>query len=266
MSEIDGTDFVFVYREIDAYTAVPLVVGAYFESEVVSEELDRLRNSILIGLAAILISVFVAVIVGRRLARPVKRLSAAAQLVSQMNLDGIDDLPSSRVIELDHQSEAFNAMRGALKWFQAYVPRALVNQLIKAGDMTGLESDSRNVTVMFTDIAGYSTISEGKNAAEITRMLNHHFSISDRGDRGGGRHCRQVHRRQCHGLLGRPGEAEEPVPSAPAARPLPSAGASKRTTASARGIPNHPSACGSASIPGRPPPPTSAVRQGSTTR
>ena len=175
--EIDGTDFVFVYREIGAYTTVPLLVGAYFESEVVSGELDRLRNSILIGLAAILISVFVAVIVGRRLARPVKRLSAAAQLVSQMNLDGIDDLPPSRVIELDHQSEAFNAMRGALKWFQAYVPRALVNQLIKAGDMTGLESDSRNITVMFTDIAGYSTVSEGKNAAEIARMLNHHFSI-----------------------------------------------------------------------------------------
>ena len=175
--EIDGTDFVFVYREIDAYTAVPLLVGAYFESEVVSGELDRLRNSILIGLATILISVFVAVVVGRRLARPVKRLSAAAQLVSQMNLDGIDDLPASRVTELDHQSEAFNAMGGALKWFQAYVPRALVNQLIKAGDMAGLESDSRNVTVMFTDIAGYSTVSEGKNAAEIARMLNHHFSI-----------------------------------------------------------------------------------------
>ena len=208
--EVDGTDHVFVYRKIDSYTAVPLYAGAHFRSHAVATELERLRDSIVVGLAAVAISILVAVFIGRRLARPVTRLSAAARLIGQMNLDEIRDLPPSRVLELDQQSGAFNAMSGALKWFQAYVPRALVGQLLKSGNLAGLESDRRNITVMFTDIAGYSTVSEGKNAVRNRRPAQPPFFARDRGDRGGGRHRRQVHRRQRHGLLGRAGEAEKP--------------------------------------------------------
>lgn len=175
--EVGGTDHVFVYRKIDSYTAEPLYAGAHFRSHAVATELERLRDSIIVGLAAVAVSILVAVFIGRRLARPVMRLSAAARLIGQMNLDDIRDLPPSRVRELDQQSSAFNAMNGALRWFQAYVPRPLVRQLLKAGNLAGLESDRRNITVMFTDIAGYSTVSEGKSATEIAALLNRHFSI-----------------------------------------------------------------------------------------
>ena len=175
--ELDGTTLVFVYRPIDSYTTVPLLVGAYYLTEVFDEEISRLINSVVIGVAAILLSLVVAMFIGRRLARPLERLSAAARLVATMDLDRIRTLPPSRVVELDHQADAFNSMNGALAWFQAYVPRALVRQIVRAGDMAGLESDRRNITVMFTDIAGYSTVSEGMSAAGVTALLNHHFSI-----------------------------------------------------------------------------------------
>ena len=175
--EVDGTTLIFVYRSIDAYVAVPLLVGAYYRSEVFDEEFGRLINSVVIGVAAILLSLVVAMLIGQRLSRPLERLSAAARLVGRMDLEHIETLPSSRVIELDHQADAFNSMSGALTWFQAYVPRALVRQIMHAGDMAGLESDRRNITIMFTDIAGYSTVSEGMSAAGVTTLLNHHFSI-----------------------------------------------------------------------------------------
>ena len=177
VANIDGADHVFVYRKIESYTAVPIYAGARFRSDVVAGELDRLRDAIVVGIAAIAASIVLAVLIGRRLVRPVMRLSAAARLIGQMNLDDIRDLPPSRVRELDQQSSAFNAMSGALRWFQAYVPRPLVRQLLAAGNLAGLESDRRNVTVMFTDIAGYSTVSEGKSATEIADLLNRHFSI-----------------------------------------------------------------------------------------
>ncbi len=176
-TEFDDVERVFIYRKIDSYTAVPLYAGAHFRRDEIATELDRLRDSIVVGLAAIAVSILLAFFLGRRLAQPVMRLSAAAHLIGQMKLDDIRDLPGSRVLELDRQSGAFNAMSGALKWFQSYVPRALVRQLLQAGDLAGLESDSRNVTVMFTDIAGYSTVSEGKSATEVAELLNHHFSL-----------------------------------------------------------------------------------------
>ncbi len=175
--ELAGARYLFLYRQLDSYTATPLIVGAYFDTDVMSDEINRLFNSIIVGLAALVLAVLLALFIGRRLSRPVRRLSSVAHLIGELRLDDIRDLPHSRVRELDEQSNAFNSMTGALRWFQAYVPRSLVHQLMREGDLASLASDRRNVTVMFSDIAGYSTISEGKSAAEVAALLNRHFGI-----------------------------------------------------------------------------------------
>ena len=180
VTDIDGVEHVFIYRQLETYTGTPWYVGMHFPRDVVAAEVNRLRNSIIAGLIALVLSVALALLMGWRLARPVARLSSAARLVGEMQLEDIGELPRSRVRELDEQSSAFNAMTGALKWFQAYVPRSLVRQLVREGDLAALASGRRNVTVMFTDIAGYSTVSEGKGAAEIAALLNHHFAIVTR--------------------------------------------------------------------------------------
>ena len=208
--EVDGTDHVFVYRKIDSYTAVPLYAGAHFRSHAVATELERLRDSIVVGLAAVAISILVAVFIGRRLARPVTRLSAAARLIGQMNLDEIRDLPPSRVLELDQQSGAFNAMSGALKWFQAYVPRR-AGRSVAQGRQPG--RTGIGPAQYYRHVHGYRRILDRFGRQERVRNrrpAQPPFFARDRGDRGGGRHRRQVHRRQRDGLLGRAGEAEKP--------------------------------------------------------
>ncbi len=174
---LDGVYYVFIYRKLTGYTPTPLYVGAYFRGDTIGKQLDRLKDSLFAGLAALVLAIIVAFFIGRRLARPIARLSSSARMVSEMKLDDVGVLPHSRVRELDDQSNTFNSMVGALRWFQAYVPKPLVQQLIRDGDLAALESDKRNLTVMFTDIAGYSTISEGKGAAEIAELLNQHFTI-----------------------------------------------------------------------------------------
>jgi len=174
---LPGGQYAFFYRRLDSYTETPLYVGAYFGRDVVSDEIDRLRDSIIVGVAALLLSIALALLIGKRLARPLLRLSRVARLIGELRLEDIRRLPRSRVLELDEQSRAFNSMADALRWFQAYVPRSLVHQLVRKGALEALASDRRNVTVMFSDIAGYSTISEGKSAAEIARLLNGHFGI-----------------------------------------------------------------------------------------
>ena len=178
--ELLDAHYLFLYRQLDSYTETPLIVGVYFDSDVVSGEINRLFNSIIVGLVALVLSIGLALFIGRRLARPLRRLSSVARLIGELRLDDIRHLPHSRVLELDEQSGAFNSMTGALRWFQAYVPRSLVHQLVREGDLASLASDRRNVTVMFSDIAGYSTISEGKSAAEVAALLNRHFGILTR--------------------------------------------------------------------------------------
>ena len=67
-------------------------------------------------------------------------------------------------------------LRG-LRWFEVYVPRALVERLMGLGTAGTLASVEREVTVMFTDIAGFTAFSEGRPAAEVAQFLNRHFAM-----------------------------------------------------------------------------------------
>src|SRR3546814_15279440 len=78
---------------------------------------------------------------------------------------------SSAFRELDSAAQAFNAMLGGLRWFETYVPRSLVMRLIRLGE-DGVESEERQVTVMFTDIAGFTTASQQLTPHDTADFLN----------------------------------------------------------------------------------------------
>ena len=86
-------------------------------------------------------------------------------------------LKRSRVLEFDDQATAFNAMLTGLRAFSAYVPRALVAKLVRTGDADATRPREATVTVMFTDIAGFTSISEQLPANVGAEILNHHFAL-----------------------------------------------------------------------------------------
>ncbi|RWQ33311.1 MAG: adenylate/guanylate cyclase domain-containing protein, partial [Mesorhizobium sp.] len=48
---------------------------------------------------------------------------------------------------------------------------------VRTGEIGIAEPREAVVTVMFTDIAGFTTLSEQMDAAAAARLLNHHFAI-----------------------------------------------------------------------------------------
>ncbi|MEE8172551.1 MAG: adenylate/guanylate cyclase domain-containing protein [Alphaproteobacteria bacterium] len=175
--QTDGAEYVFVYRTIGGFGPRPLTVGAYFRSSDVGEEVERMIMALIAGVAALILSLIAAVIVGRRIARPIVRFSAAAGRIRDLDISQVEELPGSVFRELNEQSKSFNAMLRALRWFELYVPRKIVESLIKRGSAEEVLSDARQITVMFTDIAGFTSASEGMRAAEVAAFVNAHFSI-----------------------------------------------------------------------------------------
>ena len=68
-------------------------------------------------------------------------------------------------------------MLDGLRWFETYVPRQLVRRLIQQKDKSASTSQEMELTVMFTDIVGFTASSETKKPAEIADELNQHFEI-----------------------------------------------------------------------------------------
>ncbi|MEZ5668816.1 MAG: adenylate/guanylate cyclase domain-containing protein [Alphaproteobacteria bacterium] len=174
--KVFDTDYVFVYERLDGYSDRPIAVGSYFRVDDIGQEVQRLFSTGFIGLGITLLGIVAALIVAKKLARPFTRVANAASRVGELALDQIEALPRSRIREIDEQARAFNGMVRALRWLEIYVPRRLARRLLAAtgGEVTSQQAE---VSVMFTDISGFTSWSEGRDATEVASMLNRHFAM-----------------------------------------------------------------------------------------
>lgn len=60
--------------------------------------------------------------------------------------------------------------------FGQYVPPAHIDKMVNAGNQDAFASDSREMTVLFSDIRSFTSISEGLSAEELKLMLNEYFT------------------------------------------------------------------------------------------
>ena len=66
-------------------------------------------------------------------------------------------------------------MRGALDSFAKYVPTPVVRELLRQGEAARLGGRVRPITVLFTDIRGFTGVSEGMTPAALTALLQNHI-------------------------------------------------------------------------------------------
>lgn len=175
---IDGADegHVFLYREIFGAGESPWYVGVYLPASETNKTYNRL---IAAGAAAgglILVSVVLVFLLGRYMARPIRELAEASGAITRFEFDEAKPLQGSLFRELDTAAKAYNAMTGGLKLFGTYVPRQLVLRLMRLGP-EGARLERRVVSVMFTDIAGFTGLAGELEADELAAFLNHHFAI-----------------------------------------------------------------------------------------
>jgi adenylate cyclase len=68
------------------------------------------------------------------------------------------------------------AKRHLASLFGMYVPPELVDQMVKSPDSYGMAAEEREVTVMFCDIRGFTSMAEKLSPDQIQSMLNHVLS------------------------------------------------------------------------------------------
>jgi len=181
------SDFIAMTKTVHGYSPAAWTIGAYYAQSDVGDEIRRAWLSAALGVLALLCAVAAAILLGKRLARPVRTIAGHAQRVAEFDLDTVSPLPRSRVLEFDDQATAFNAMLVGLRAFSTYIPRSLVARLVRTGEANVAEPREAIVTVMFTDIAGFTTLSENLPAAKAAKILNHHLALlCEEVDRQGG--------------------------------------------------------------------------------
>jgi adenylate cyclase len=166
-----------LYRWLEDLGPTPLAVGVWFDEEPGRAVRKRLMTAGLFGVVTVVLAIIAAVVFGVAIAKPIRRIALGATHIGKLDLDQVEVLPRHPIRELDEQSTAFNTMLAGLRSFEMYVPRTLVKRLIERGGAGGVESEERELTVMFTDIVGFTRLAEGRSPRGTAALINHHFEI-----------------------------------------------------------------------------------------
>ncbi|MEJ8574135.1 adenylate/guanylate cyclase domain-containing protein [Microbaculum marinum] len=175
--DVGDERYLILYRWVLGYGERPLAIGAYYRQEQLGESLQRLMMSGIAGLVVAVLAVIAALFIGGFVSRPVRRLAESAVAVSRLEMKTVPRPAGSPIAEIDDQARAFNMMLDGLRVFETYVPRQLVQRLIALSGGEGVTSETREVTVMFTDIASFTMISDRMGAEETAAFLNRHFGL-----------------------------------------------------------------------------------------
>lgn len=175
--EAPGDSYYALLVDVTDYGPTAWTVGLYLPTAQGDVQIERLELLAYVALGVLLISAALSVLLASWLSRPVRAFAEAAGRVEQLDLNDVKSLPRSHLTEIDRASDSMNSMTGALRVFATYVPQTLVRRLIALKGEGEVASDERRITVMFTDIVGFTSDSEQMSASEVAELLNHHFAL-----------------------------------------------------------------------------------------
>ena len=136
---------------------------------------DSNRRLLIFGGGALLLQMLLISWLSRAVAKPMERLADDVSDIRQFKFDNRPAL-QSRVTEINDLGQAVYLLTRALESFTSYVPRGLVQQLMDSGQGTKLGVESRYLTLFFTDLEGFSTISESEPSQQLLGRVSDYFS------------------------------------------------------------------------------------------
>ena len=133
------------------------------------------------GCVVLVVAVVLAMLLGRRISRPVRAIAAAARVVEGNRLDEVRRLRPSWIREMDDANRSFNRMVEGLRERQVirqtlgrYVPEKVAHELLSAGGR--IEPTEVRATVLFCDLVGFTSLTETLGPTGIVEVLNGWFS------------------------------------------------------------------------------------------
>jgi class 3 adenylate cyclase len=164
----------------DGKVAAILQVDEDITAMMASATNRGLRDA-MFALFAMLIAFGVGGAISASLARPILKIAGATQQIQEGRFEV--DVPTDRMDEVGALARSVQEMATSLKekerlrnMFGKYMAHQVVRDLL-GRDELDLDGELVEITVLITDIRGYTALTEELGAAEVVGLLNEYFSI-----------------------------------------------------------------------------------------
>jgi class 3 adenylate cyclase len=159
-----------------AFNGWKLVTGV--PRSAFTAEIDRNNRRLLIFIAALALvaAVTAALFANIFFARPIQRIAGELRHIESFSLARVKHIPTW-LSELDDLSLALKRMATSLSSFGRYIPTELVRQLIDRGVAPKPGGESREITVMFADLPGFTKLTE-RFGADVAPFLTEFLTVA----------------------------------------------------------------------------------------
>ncbi|MGH7889535.1 MAG: adenylate/guanylate cyclase domain-containing protein, partial [Thermodesulfobacteriota bacterium] len=162
----------------------PIEEGGFIVLKSLTKELSFLKKLqitlLLLSGVILLIAIALSFILAGGVTKPVQVLASAARKIGEGELETKVEIRTGD--ELEQLGKAFNEMAEGLKerdfiksTFERYVSKAVASEIIKNPEMVRLGGLKKELTVMFSDIGGFTSLSETLTPEQIVKHLNEYF-------------------------------------------------------------------------------------------
>lgn len=171
-----------LYRVLNPDSPFPPAcqVAIYSLKAEIAEERELMQKIISVGLAALAVALLLILLLSRGLTKPIHDLVKATDLIRQGDYDVV--VPVQSKDEVGQLAISFNEMAEGLRLNQKYqrllsqvTDRMVAEQLINNSE-AALGGELREVSVLFCDIRGFTTLTAGMPPHDVISLLNEHMT------------------------------------------------------------------------------------------
>lgn len=108
------------------------------------------------------------------ISKPIEKIAEEAGAITSLNFSQIISL-NSYVKEISNMQNAFVSMVQSLKSFTRYISFALVKKLMSSKDIAHVGGENKEITFLFSDINGFTSLSENMSPQDLMSYLSDYF-------------------------------------------------------------------------------------------
>ena len=169
--------FLSAYKPIFKDGKIIYVVCSDIKSVDVEKYISDYKKKFTCAFFTLLVIIFPIICwITNMIRRPLNKLRDEILKLKDLDVNEHIDFKSS-ISEVNDMIEATDKVKTGLRSFSKYVPDKVVKQLITQGKDAKIGGEKENVTILFSDIEGFTSISENNDTQEVVTALNEYFDI-----------------------------------------------------------------------------------------
>ncbi|VEG91818.1 adenylate cyclase [Legionella spiritensis] len=144
------------------------------ENDVIEPLRNLSKRYIFLTVMVLLLGTLLVRIVSQRISHPIMQLTKEAEELTMLDLKP-RPLLKTMIKEISFMDKALSTLRSSLTSFQRYVPNTLVRKLMRSGKIAQVGGQNQTITILFSDIKNFTTISESTSPQKLMTYLSDYF-------------------------------------------------------------------------------------------